>query len=112
MLTVFGTVLPVIAKPITDPGEVKNLTALTPLERFATGLDIIADSELTQSFHEFLNAYEKFLSWKERMGGGNELTDDEMGRESRIEAQKFSSFIYKALSHDRIEEDFKKYLVL
>ena len=112
MITVFGTILPVIARPARDAGEVKELTVLTPLERFAVGLDILSDPMLEKEFHDFLDTYESFLQWKENLGSASGRSIEELNEESRMAAQRFSNFIYTALSHKRIEDDFKKYLVL
>ncbi|MEW8655433.1 MAG: nucleotidyltransferase domain-containing protein, partial [Candidatus Thiodiazotropha endolucinida] len=46
MLTVFGTVLPLIAKPMKHAEDLREIAVLTPHERFARGLDVIGDESL------------------------------------------------------------------
>ena len=65
MITVFGSVLPLISLPVTTVEDFIMLTKLTPLERMAHGLDRLADSSMCGEFNEFLDNYEQFLQWKE-----------------------------------------------
>ena len=66
MLTVFGTVLPLVARPADSVSTVEDLCEKTPLERLATGLDILGDEALIHRWHRILDIYEEFLSWKEK----------------------------------------------
>src|SRR5690606_26870680 len=65
MLTVFGTVLPIVAEPTALQDQVRSLFSRTPLERLAYGLDLLGDYGLQGRFTEFLDTYEQFLKWKE-----------------------------------------------
>lgn len=67
MLTVFATVLPLIAQPADSVPKLESLCTKTPLERLATGLDFLGDEGLADRWPGILDAYEEFLSWKERM---------------------------------------------
>lgn len=112
MLTVFGTVLPVIADEMDNPEDVRSLVLMSPHQRFAKGLDVLGDDSLLPAYSEFLNDYESFLSWKEAMGSKLALKDAELDENSRAAAKRFSDFIFRAVTHDRIDSELRKYLVL
>jgi hypothetical protein len=112
MLTVFGTILPIISKPMSRASEIKELTVLTPMERFSKGLDLINDNSLLSEFKSFLNDYEAFLGWKEQMGQEGSISNESLDRESRETAARFSQFIYKALTHQSIDSDYRRFLIL
>jgi hypothetical protein len=111
MVTVFGTVLPLIAMPMDNANAILELTKKSPLERFAYGLDLVGDRELLREFWQFLDDYEGFLTWKERLGEGM-LVENGLDAESRAAAGRFSDFIYRTLSHDKIEAEYRRYLIL
>jgi predicted nucleotidyltransferase len=102
-LTVFSTILPMIAKPITSIEEMQKLIEMTPLKRFSTGLDYLSDDHLQKDFDRFLNDYEYYLNHKET---------DSKYKDIKERAKYFSNFIFKALSHKSIDEDYKKYLII
>lgn len=113
MLTVFGTILPLIAKPISDASEIHELVTLTPHQRLAQGLDMLFDPELNQDYQQFLDNYESFLSWKEQMGSTSDLTTNEdLYKQSRTAAKQVSDFFYKALCHAKIDGELRKFLMI
>ncbi len=112
MLTIFGTVLPLIAKPLSESIEFQDLATFSPHDRFAIGLDMLDDRTLKEEYIQFLDNYESFLSWKEQMGSKDKITDGELDEKSRSAAKQVSDFIYKALSHNEIDSELRKYLVL
>lgn len=112
MLTIFGTVLPMVAEPATTQESIRHLVELTPMERLAKGLDIINDTSLMDDFSKILDHYEEFLSMKESMGDKLELDDVTLGRRADKIASEFSGFIYNALMHTRNNKEFVKYLVI
>jgi len=112
MLTVFGTVLPIIAKPTTEIEFLIDLVKCPPMERLARGLDILGDSTLEAEFRLFLSHYEKFLATKENMHKTPPISDAELDRIMREPATAFSGFLLKCLTHDNINQDFVKYLIL
>lgn len=112
MLTVFGTVLPVIAKPISDAVEVIALTRYSPHERLAIGLDILADHTLKKDYIAFLNNYEKFLCWKEEMEDKKVTSSVKFDEECKTATSQVSAFIYEVLCHNKIEKDLQKYLMI
>jgi hypothetical protein len=112
MLTVYGTILPLISKPMTKATQVKNLIKLSPHERFAYGLSLLNDMSLLEKYTCFLHDYEAFLSWKETMGSKSELSDNVLDKKSRSTAKRFARYMYNVLMHDEIESDLRQYLVL
>ena len=110
MLTVFGTVLPLIADSTDSVSKLEGLCTKTPLERLAVGLDLLDDSDLTGRWHGILDIYEEFLSWKE--------TDDVetfLTKKKNIvneHARTLSTFLYNALTHDKVPDEFRRCLIL
>lgn len=107
MLTVFATILPLIAQPANEQ-NVRNLIPLTPHERLAFGLDLLSDVSLQEKYRLFLNNYEAFLSWKDQ----SEPTQGQFQENAGQISKEFSSFLYHSLMHKSISEDYKRYLVL
>ena len=112
MLTVFGTVLPIIAKPATNIEYLIDLVNCSPMECLARGLDILGDHTLKAEFRSFLSHYEKFLVAKEKMGTKLSIDDATLDRTMRESATEFSDFLFKCLTHNHINRDFVKYLIL
>ncbi len=112
LLTVFGTVLPLIAHPITNATDLTELCKKRPLDRLSDGLTQLNDPELEAEFIEFLEIYEKFLTWKEASNPEAFLDGGEKKQEVTDNALKFSTFIYKALMHQSINVEYRKYLVI
>jgi len=110
MLTVFGTVLPIIAKNISSIDELIGLYNKSPLERLAEGLDTIGDQNLSNDFPQFLDHYEQYLSWKDDPNIENKLAT--IKPDIRKAADQFSGFIYKALNHESIDLYYRRMLVL
>ncbi len=112
MLTIFGTVLPLIARPVSDASEVDEIIRFSPHQRFAIGLDMLENLGLEKDYKDFLDNYEKFLSWREEMGISNKTPSAELDEQSRIAAKQVSYFMYTVLSHEKIERDLRKYLII
>ena len=110
MVTVFGTVLPLVAKPIDSVSELEDMCTKTPLQRLATGLDILDDEGLMDRWHHILDIYEEFLSWKEKTDVEAFLTKQKNVVNKR--AKTLSTFLYDALTHKRVPDDFRRYLIL
>lgn len=112
MLTVFGSVLPLISIPVKSPNGVIELISLTPLERLARGLDSLSDDNLLDDFIQFLDDYETFLQWKEGPDVEKQMKKSKKKDESRSRAVRFSDFLLRAVSHRSISEEYRKYLVI
>ena len=111
-LTIFGTVLPLIAKPVSDIQGVKELTKCSPHERFSKGLDELSDSSLAGECKSFINDYESFLHWKEKMGGEEAISNNGVDQEYRIVFDRYANFLYHALNHKNIDPILRRFLVL
>lgn len=114
MLTIFGTILPLIAKPLDSKAKMLLLCKLNPLERLAFGLDALEDKKITKRFEAFLQDYESFLRWKD-------VPEDELEfqlHHSRLKqnaadaAERFSEFFKDALTHKKIPDEFRKRLII
>ena len=112
MLTIFGTVLPIITRPTIEHESVIELTSLSPMERLACGLDQLGDGDLQDEFRSFLSLYEDFLAKKEQMGAKTALDDTSLDKVIEDSARTFSDFLFKCLTHQNIKHEFVKYLVL
>jgi predicted nucleotidyltransferase len=112
MLTVFATVLPLIALPVCTPEDLISLVKKVPLQRLALGLDALADNSLEKRFTEFLDDYEQFLSWKEQDDVEKVMQEPDMARRAKETATRFSDFLYTALTHEKIPIEFRKFLVI
>ena len=110
MLTVFGTVLPLIAEPADSVPKLERLCRKTPLERLATGLDFLGDQDLEDRWLGILDVYEEFLSWKEKDDVEAFLTQQKSAVNAR--AETLSTFLYDALTHERIQGEFRRNLIL
>lgn len=110
MLTVFGTVLPLIAEPADSVSKVESLCKKTPLQRLATGLDLLGDEQLANSWCDILDVYDRFLSWKETDDVEHFLTEQK--EYVNEQARKFSSFLYDALTNEDVSDEFRHYLIM
>ncbi len=110
LLTIYGTILPLVAKPIKDASAFKELLEHTPLQRLAIGLDYLkVDLAYKEEFIKFLECYECFLAAKEKdglkIGAGVKRDLDE-------KANYISDYIYRALLNDSIDNKLRKYLLI
>lgn len=112
MLTAFATILPLIAKPVSTVDCIYELITLTPLERFAYGLDCLNDDGLKDHYNEFLAVYEEFLVLKERMGSKRALDDTTLDTRTKYMEKIFSRFLHECLTHKNINKEYRKYLIL
>jgi predicted nucleotidyltransferase len=112
MATVFGTILPLVVKPIIDPKEIRILFEKTPLERLAYGVDLLDDKELNEKWPMVLDRYETFIEWKEDNDVEKYFKDEERKGLIKRNAEDFSSFLYQCLIHKKIKYEYRRYLVL
>lgn len=110
MVTVFGTVLPLITLDAAHLLPGSRLWRLRPLERLALGLDKLDDNGLFNRWSSVLDAYEEFLSWKEAADIEEKLGALKLRIQSR--ADELSGFLYDALHHEDIRRDLKRFLVI
>ncbi len=112
MLTVFSTVLPLIALPIRNETELLLLIEKTPMERLTYGLDHLDDASMLDSFKTFIEDYEQFLSWKEDNAIDTRMKGKEAEQTISSMADRFSDFLYEALMHEQTSLENRKVLVL
>lgn len=110
MMTVFGTVLPLVLRPLDTVESFLDLCQRPPLERLAGAVDALGDATLSQQWPAILDTYESFLSWKEDDSIEARLHD--IKAMVREDAERVSCFLYAALTHDRIPSEFRRYLIL
>lgn len=110
LLSVFGTILPLIMMSEVTADKIELLSLRTPMERLAEGLDELDAPELLDEFQIFLEHYEFFLMTKETTNFSN-LTDV-----TKIDLQKranfVADFIFRALNHKNVPLEFRRYLVI
>ncbi len=112
MLTVFATVLLLVVKRGVSIDDLKEYCKLSPLDRLATGLNSLEDKNLFTEWTEILDIYEDFLAWKEDEEIEKHLKTTDKQEQINSHAKRFSDYLYKALSHENILLDYRKYLVL
>lgn len=111
-LTVFGTVLPVIAGSIDTPDKLVQITSMSPIQRFAQGISFINDDRLTSEFGQFLDVYEEFLRWKELDNPEEFLEGGSEKVRVRENDQFFSDYIFRSLTHAAVPEEYRRFLVI
>jgi len=109
-LTVFSTVLAIVAKQVTSADDFLNLAQKVPLERLAYALDQINDLNLLAEFEVILDDYESFLAAKSHA----ELEDKDklLLDELKQKADRFGDFLYKALHSPKLDQSLVKYLAI
>lgn len=112
MLTVYSTVLAIVAFPMETEKQILTIVNMTPMDRLVHGLSELKDNALLEGFPAFLGCYENFLKWKEMDDIDGVLKDDELKTTIRQNAEIFSNFIYEALMSQNIKPEYKKYLVI
>jgi predicted nucleotidyltransferase len=112
MVTVFGTVLPLILQPAATAEELAPLCRKRPLERLAAGIDMLRDGSLAALWPRILDIYEEFLQWKEDDNVEQLLERGSLRELVRRNAEELSQYLYAALTHDRIRADYRRYLTL
>lgn len=110
LLSVFGTVLPLIMMNEVTAEKIELLSSRTPMDRLADGLDALDAPELLSDFQVFLNHYEFFLMTKETTNFANVTEEIKTDLQSR--ANFVSKFIFNALNHKSVPEEFRRYLVI
>jgi predicted nucleotidyltransferase len=112
MLTIYSTVLPIVAVPLEKKEQVLKIVTMTPMERLAYGLDRLRDRSLLKRFPKFLDCYAQFLEWKEMTDIDRTLKDPKLKELTRKNAGIVSKFIYDALMNHKIKAEYRKYLVI
>lgn len=109
-LTVFSTVLSIIAFDVTSAEEFKPLAAMTPMERLAAALDRMGDQLLEPGFAAVLDDYEDFLaakSHRELDGSDRPSLEDFSAK-----AQRFDDFLHTALASQTLDRNLVRYVLI
>lgn len=112
MMTVFGTILPIISEPLEDQTSLEEVCRLSPIERLERGLANLEDADLNTELASILALYEEFLSWKEQENIEEQLDNPELKRELREKAEQFVNFFHHALTHEQIDFRYRRLLVI
>ena len=110
MLTVYATVLPILLEQLNRPESLLEMCAFTPLERLVQALEYLGDARLLEEFPRFLDTYARFLEWKD--DDSIEPRLEELSPRIREAASFFANYLFRALMHDRIQPDLRRYLVV
>lgn len=109
-LTVFSTVLSIIAFDVRSAEDFKPLSHMTPMERLAAALDRMADPSLESTFKTILDDYEDFLAAKShRELDGSERPPLE---EFSEKAQRFNNFLHTALASKALDPNLVRYVLI
>ncbi|NJN00605.1 MAG: hypothetical protein HC793_03055 [Aquincola sp.] len=107
-LTIFSTVLAIIAKGMSTPGSFKRISGKVPLERLAYALDTIGDESLLPQFRFVLNDYEEFLAAKSHRELDSISADAAAQFSAR--AQRFDDFLHQALDSEKLSRDLVRFV--
>lgn len=112
MVTVFSMVLPLVLQPSDSVDAVFELCRRTPLERLAAGLDELEDTSINEDWPGVLDIYEEFLRWKEDDHIEEYLEGSEHRHRVGRNAAALSTLLHRALTHERIPAELRRYLIL
>ncbi len=106
-MTVFSTVLAIVAGRVDEPFEFIRLTSEVPLRRLALTLDFLGDATLVNGFTRALDSYESFLAAK-----ANKDVDSVVGEELRSKAGEFGRFFDQAIRSEKLDPAVVRYVCI
>lgn len=109
-LTVFSTILAIIATRLATSHEFKPIAAMTPMERMAFALDEIADASLENAFASVLDDYEDFLAAKSY----SELEEPpiEVLNKFSEKAQRLDDFLHSVFASENLDRQLVRYVLI
>jgi hypothetical protein len=109
-LTVFSTILAIIATRLATAQEFKFIAAMTPMERLAFSLDKISDSSLEDNFSAVLNDYEDFLAAKSY----SELEEPPSVtlKTYSQKAQQLDNFLHDVFASKNLDQRLVRYVLI
>lgn len=109
-LTVFSTVLSIIASGMSTAADFLPLVRMTPMERLAFALDQMGDATLLEVFKNVLDDYEDFLAAKshDELGSPDEARLTEFSEK----AQRFDDFLHQALGSSSLDQNLVRYVLI
>jgi hypothetical protein len=109
-LTVFSSLLAVIAARMSTADDFQQLTSRTPHERLAFALDCLADDSLHAEYKVILDDYESFLAAKSHQ----EFEDDKEPplEEFNQKALRFDAFLHRVLVSQNIDKALTRFVAI
>ena len=109
-LTVFSTVLAILADHVDGFEKLEAISNMTPMERLAYAMDKLGETSLLPQFCAFLDNYEEFLAAKSHA----ELEDrsPEHAELYRGKAQHFDDLLHAAFASQRLDRQLVRYLLI
>lgn len=109
-LTVFSTILSIIATKLTSSEDFLLIASMTPMERLAFALDQMADEALRDAFAKVLDDYEDFLAAKSH----SEL-DAPTSAPLEVfseKAQHLDDFLHRAFGSPSLDQRLVRYVLI
>lgn len=109
-LTVFSTVLCIIASRMTSAEDFMTIALKTPMQRLAHALDLMSDVALLPAFGQVLDDYEAFLAAKSH----NELSAPTTAPLHTFSerAQHLDDFLHLAFGSRSLNRDLVRYVLI
>lgn len=110
-LTVFSTVLAIIATRLTTEEEFFTIAQMTPMERLAFALDTMDDIDLLVEFEVVLDNYEEFLaakSHRELEGPTKPAPLIEFSKK----AEHMNDFLHNVLASQKLDRRLVRYVLI
>ncbi|MBU1224122.1 MAG: hypothetical protein KKA22_01205 [Gammaproteobacteria bacterium] len=108
-LTVFSTVLAIIATRMTSAADFLPIATMTPMERMAFALDQIDDVSLISQYTSVLDDYEDFLAAKSH----SELEGPTVPLEVFSEkAARLDDFLHNVFASERLDPRLVRYVLI
>lgn len=108
-LTVFSTVLAIVATRLNTEAEFLHIAQMTPLERLAFALDAMDDDALVKSFAVVLDNYEEFLAVKSHRELEGPLKPAPVADFS-LKAEHLNDFLHEALASPKLDRQLVRYV--
>lgn len=110
LLTVYSTVLAIVAEHLKTTDDFRAFIELVPLQKLAVTLDRMGDHSLLAGFSEILDDYESFLAAKSYRE--LELRDNDTIEALRAKAEHFAKFFTAALRSKTLNLDLVRYVLI
>ncbi|MDP1680201.1 MAG: hypothetical protein Q8L39_00305 [Burkholderiales bacterium] len=109
-LTVFSTILAIIATRLATAEDFKLIAVMTPMERLAFSLDKIADSSLEVGFSSVLNDYEDFLAAKSY--SELDAPPSDMLQTYSQKAQRLDNFLHDVFASKKLDQRLVRFVLI
>ena len=112
-LTIYSTVLAIIAKEMKTALEFEVIANLTPQERLAYALDLIGDNSFLNNYKKTLDNYEDFLAAKSH--AEIDVNHPEFSQTMQTLSEKaafFDDFLHSVLESPRLNKTLVRYVTI